>query len=146
MAIAFVLGACATSTQTPSPSSTPFVAPSLPAELAASPLVLHPWSEEGHGAALPGRLVLEDGCLFVVGEESGERWVPSWPYPGTGWNGSAVVSGGEVIPIGELAVFGGGEGDLSRANADRFDWVNAPDPACLTTGKAWFVYAGSDPP
>ena len=146
MVLAFVLGACATSPETSDPSPTPFVAPELPAELAASPLVLHPWNEEGHGAALPGRLVLEDGCLFVVGEESGERWVPSWPYPGTGWNGTAVVSGGTVIPIGELAVFGGGEGDLSKAHVARIDWVKAPELACLTTGKAWWVYAGSAPP
>jgi hypothetical protein len=145
-ALAIALGACAAPAETSDPSPTPFAAPSLPAALAQSPLVLHPWSEEGHGAALPGRLVLEEGCLFVVGEESGERWVPSWPFPGTGWNGSAVVSGGEVISIGEPAVFGGGEGDLSKAEADGIDWVKAPDPACLTTGKAWWVYAGSAPP
>jgi len=145
LVLALGLGGCDTPIDT-SPSPTPFVAPSLPAHIAESPLVLHTWNEAGFGADLSGRLVLEDGCLYIVSDDSGGRWLPSWPYPGTDWDGTAVVSEGAVIPLGELAVFGGGEGDLTEANVEGLDWVNPPDPACLTTGKAWWVYAGSAPP
>lgn len=140
-----LLVACAASS-IPSATETPFVRPSLPAHLVASPLVLHPWNEAGDGALLTGRLVLEDGCLYVVSDDSNERWVPSFPYPGTDWDGTSVVAGDQVISNGELAMFGGGETDLTEANVDAFDWVKPPGPACLTTGKAWWVYNGTTSP
>ena len=123
----------------PVPSPTPFVRPSLPANLGASPLVLHPWNEAGMAAALSGRLVLDGGCLYVAAEELGGRWLLTFPYPGTDWDGTAIRYDEEELPVGELFVFGGGEVDLTEANADGFDWVKPPDPACLI-GKAWFVY------
>jgi len=145
--MALLLAGCVTGTDTSTPSPTPFVRPSLPALVADSPLVLHTRSDGGHGAAQPGRLVLEDDCLYLVAEGSDYRWVPSFPYPGTDWDGTAVVSEGDVIPMGELAVFGGGEIDVDETNAETMDWVKPPDPPCLMDdGKAWLVYTVSGPP
>jgi len=140
-----MLTACGAMDATPPAEQTAFVAPSLPAHLAASPLVLHPWNAGGAGAAISARLVLEDGCLWLVGEESGGRWVPSFPYPGTDWDGAAVISVDEVVAVGEVAVFGGGESDLTEANLAAYDWIKPPDPDCLV-GKGWFVYNGSARP
>lgn len=109
------------------------------------PLVLYPADAGGDGAALTGRLVLNGSCVAIV-DESGQTWLPVWPFPGTVWHadGKLVELQGASVSSGDIAVFGGGEADLDRTNVASYDWVKAPDPECLR-GRTWFVYSVDAP-
>lgn len=86
---------------------------------ADSPVALTPYAQEGNAALIRGRLVLEEGCLYLrIGNN---RVLPTFPWPGTRWNPSTQTLNifdrysfrvGDQIEAGGgfLTPEGGGEG------------------------------------
>lgn len=119
----------------PSPSALPSF--SLP-DLEGQPLGLFPAREAGLDALLPARLVLRNGCLYLVGE-TGASWLALWPWPGTSWMGNAVTVGDTTVPVGANAVFVDGESVLTEQDIDAHEWVKQPDAECLVQ-KVWWIH------
>lgn len=69
-----------------------------------------PVDEPGMAALIRGVLQQEGDCLYVEGDDSGERYPILWPA-GTTWdaeNTSVIPPGGKPIPVGAKADGGGG--------------------------------------
>jgi len=109
---------------------------------AAAPLALYPSSPEGHQARLRGRLAMEGGCLYIVGE-GGERWLAAFPSPGTRWvpDENAVQVGKRTVRVGETGAFAGGEASGAPGTVA---WVRAPAAGC-DAAKVWMVTTLMDP-
>jgi hypothetical protein len=81
-----------------------------PASAPADPLALMASSGgPGAQAALVGKLILEDGCLYVVAAR-GERWIPVFGFPATRWNAAElrVETAGASYRVGDTVRLGGG--------------------------------------
>jgi hypothetical protein len=86
------------------PAAAPAAAPADPLALIASS------GGPGAQAALIGKLVLEDGCLYVVAA-GGERWIPVFGFPATRWNAAELrveIAGGSSYRVGDTVRLGGG--------------------------------------
>lgn len=73
------------------------------------------YEAEGSGsdaALLPGRLVREGGCTYLV-DESDVRWVPAFPDEGISWSDDELVVGSARYPLDTRVELGGGEGSRS---------------------------------
>lgn len=102
-----------------------------------NPLALYPASPEGHAARLRGTLEMDGGCLYITGEEGGERWLAVFPSPGTSWNPEdrSVQVRGTTLQVGATGSFDGGE---SNRGAAGIPWVQAPKAGC-DDSKIWWV-------
>lgn len=131
-------------------------------DLGVPRLPIYATNPAGDGGVLTGQLVpgKNGNCLYL--EAHGDRWLaiwPSpprgvqvtavgadiWPFPGTGWDGTAVSMGNSVVVIGDLAVFGGGETVFGPAELESTDLVRPPSQRCLVE-KAWWVTSVDSPP
>jgi hypothetical protein len=65
---------------------------------------------EGPGALLEGMLVLRDGCLHVIADQTNEPWVPVLPSAAQ-WDDAeqALSLDGTSVKVGERIGLGGGE-------------------------------------
>jgi hypothetical protein len=101
-----------------------------------SPVALTPYWPEGGAASISGRLVLEDGCLYLR-DAAGGRILPTFPWPGTHWepkDGTLTIFGRHRFRVGQMLSAGGGfatqeGGDGSDAAALQRMLV-APRPRC----------------
>lgn len=65
---------------------------------------------EGPGALLEGRLMLEDGCLYVLETHFGDRWLPAFPADAHWDEATRTLSlDGRSVTAGEEVRLGGGE-------------------------------------
>lgn len=116
---------------------------------ANSPVALTPYWPEGGAANITGRLVLEDGCLYLR-DADGERVLPTFPWPGSHWDSkTATVSifGRYRFRVGQLVTAGGGfatsQGDDSPSPEALQQMLVQPRPRCDTTRVA-VLYFGTN--
>lgn len=124
-------------TVSPSAPSPPTIPPS------ADPyLPTYPSMEALPAAQMGGRLVLEDGCLWLENPEY--RALPLWPADSrVEREGDTLVvinSGGSRAEVGTDVIGGGGE-----YTAEHYDFVveligEEIPPACRGDGYYWLVY------
>jgi hypothetical protein len=113
-----------------------------PTLAANSPVALTPYWPEGGAASISGRLVLEDGCLYLR-QADGRRILPTFPWPGTHWepkDSTLTVFGRQRFRVGQTITANGGfatqeGGDGSDAAALQRMLV-APRPQCDVTRVA----------
>ncbi len=97
-----------------------------------------PAAREGEAsmeALLIGKLLLEDGCLYIRGTEVGDRNLPVWPASFTLHTGDSTVevldkTGAVVARVGAEVAMGGGEAAIPVAESER------------CPGQRWIVGAG----
>jgi hypothetical protein len=122
-----------------------------PTLAADSPVALTPYWPEGGAMAITGRLVLEDGCLYLSDGEGG-RILPTFPWPGTHWepkDGTLTIFGRHRFQLGEMLTAGGGFA-TSEGGSDGSDtaalqrMLVAPRPQCDTTRVAVLYFGVND--
>jgi hypothetical protein len=95
----------------------------------------------GRQASLGGRLTLDQGCLYLVRRENGERWIPVFRSPNTRWNAASrtvETNWGGSFRVGEFIRLGGG-------TASPQTW-SKPPPAGCTGDRYWLVTEQVMPP
>lgn len=110
-----------------------------PGSALAQGLALFSPSEEGAQAELRGVLREVGACLVVV-DENDDTWLTAWPATARWDTGSKTITieTGELA-VGEVGLFGGGEGYVESSTEDPYDWVQRPDVSCLPA-PVWFVH------
>ena len=74
----------------------------------------------GDGAGIAGRLVLEDGCVYLTSPEFSERWVPVFRAESNpAWSDGALTFDGEEYAADEPIGLGGSE------------WTSSEDPLTI---------------
>lgn len=117
---------------------------------ADSPVALTPYWPEGDGAAISGRLTLEDGCLYLR-QADGRRLLPTFPWPGTAWDPAAArlsIFGRYHFRVGDQIAAGGGfatgEGEDRGDRAALQRMLVVSRPQCDTTRVAILYFGEKD--
>ncbi len=109
---------------------------------ADSPVALTPYWPEGGTTSISGRLVEENGCLYLR-QSDGGRILPTFPWPGTQWDpkdGKLTIFGRHRLRVGQPMTAAGGF--ATREGVDGSDAAGlqrmlvAPRPQCDTTRVA----------